>query len=92
MSPLVEVTSAGPSQHANVGAITFLVFPAFGGPTMIAALSGGVRSTPSVQRPAQICRPTTEPAVREIHGSGGTTGTAGPTCTARERTSRRCTT
>ena len=77
MSPLVEVTSAGPAQHASVGAITFLVLPALGGPTMIAAQSAGVRSTPSAVRPAHTCVPAMDAPLRAIHGSSGSAGGAG---------------
>ncbi len=63
MSPLVEVTSAGPAQHASVGAITLRVLPAFGGPTTIAAQSGGVRSAPPVVCPAHTCLPVVDPAL-----------------------------
>src|SRR5580692_9714031 len=69
MSPFVEVTSAGPYQHASAGAITFLVFPERGGPTMIAAQSAGERNTPPLVRPAHTCVPAIDPARRATHES-----------------------
>jgi hypothetical protein len=74
MSPLVDVTSAGPAHAASVGAITLRVLPAFGGPTMIAALPGGERSTPSSAWPAQTLVPAIDGAVCAIHGSSGAAG------------------
>ena len=62
MSPFVEVTSAGPSQHASVGAITFRVLPERGGPTTIAAQSAGERNTPSAVRPAHTWVPAIDPS------------------------------
>ena len=89
MSPLVEVTSAGPSQHASVGAITLLVLPAFGGPTTIAAQSAGVRNTPAVVCPAHTWVPAMDAPVgrdpRIVGLSGGAGTRACPSYAARHR-------